>query len=406
MDATPAASPLPASDSPAGGFHFSVTGPACGPRVGCLTTPRGAIATPVFMPVGTRATVKAMLPGELEELGASIILANTFHLHLRPGERTIQRAGGLHRFMNWRRPILTDSGGFQVFSLTELRKLTEEGVAFRSPVDGARIFLSPESATRIQRALGADIIMAFDECPPPEADALYCQKSMDLTLRWLERCFREFHAISATGTVGDLPLPSPVQALFPIVQGGIHPGLRRSSAQLTLQAVPTAVGYAIGGLSVGESKEAMAECLEASIEGLPADRPRYMMGVGTPVDFVEAVTRGVDMFDCVLPTRNARNGRIYTREGIINIKNSRFRDDFGPLSPSCACPTCTGYSRAYLNHLYLANEILSSRLLTGHQLFFFIEFMERLRAAIAEGTFESFRRETHALYGSPTGSKE
>jgi len=373
---------------------------SAGPRLGVLRTPRGEIRTPVFMPVGTKATVKAMLPEEVRALGAEIILANTFHLHLRPGEGIVHRAGGLHRFMNWPLPMLTDSGGFQVFSLTELRELSEEGVAFRSPVDGARVFLSPEVATRIQRALGADIIMAFDECPAAGADENYARKSMELTLRWLDRCRTEFARLQDVGEIDGLPLPSPHQALFPIVQGGQHLALRRESSRRTAELFPEAIGYAIGGLSVGETKEQMHAGLEASVEHLPADRPRYLMGVGTPVDFVEAVARGVDMFDCVLPTRNARNGRVFTAEGVINIKNATYRADFQPLSETCGCYTCQNYTRAYLQHLFKANEILSSRLLTGHHLYFFCDFMKRLRASIAEGGFEGFRAMAHSLYSA------
>jgi queuine tRNA-ribosyltransferase len=356
------------------------------------------------MPVGTKATVKAMLPEELRELGTEILLANTFHLHLRPGEQIVQRAGGLHRFMNWSGPILTDSGGFQVFSLAELRNLTEEGVRFRSPVDGQYVFLSPEKAVEIQAALGSDIAMAFDECPAADVDATYASKSMELTLRWLDRCFEARAKVQEAGEVSGLPLPTPGQGLFPIVQGGLFDTLRKESAKRTVAAHPDAPGYAVGGLSVGEDKPTMQAMLEASMAELPLDRPRYLMGVGTPVDFVEAVARGIDMFDCVLPTRNARNGRVYTREGVVNIKNGKYKDDFRPLSESCQCYTCRNYTRAYLHHLYKQNEILSARLLTGHHLHFFFEFMEELRASIDAGTFDDFRQQTHETF-SPKSAR-
>jgi queuine tRNA-ribosyltransferase len=381
-EASPAALPAAPDNNI---WRFEVHGPADGPRVGALQTPHGMIRTPAFMPVGTRATVKAMLPEEVRATGADILLSNTFHLHLRPGEAIIQKAGGLHRFMNWSGPILTDSGGFQVYSLSDLRRIGEEGVRFRSPIDGRQIELSPEKAIEIQYRLGADIIMAFDECPPPDYDEAQAARSMEMTLRWLDRCFAAKARLEADGPGGS----GTPQALFPICQGGLFSKLRENSARATAQR--DAVGYAIGGLSVGESKKEMFEGLEASISGLPADKPRYLMGVGTPADFVAAIERGVDMFDCVLPTRNARNGQALAWEGRFIAKHARHAEDFGPLSASCGCPTCRNYSRAYLRHLYQSGEILSARLLTMHNLWFFQDFMKQAREAIVAFQWQEFK---------------
>jgi queuine tRNA-ribosyltransferase len=343
-------------------------GPA---RRGRLTLAHGAVETPAFMPVGTYGSVKAMSPDDLRSVGAQVVLGNTFHLWLRPGLDVIGAHGGLHRFMGWDGPILTDSGGFQVFSLGEMRKITEEGVRFRSPVNGDACFLSPEESMRIQHVLDSDIAMIFDECTPYPADRNHAAESMQLSLRWAERSRRAHE-----GKDG---------ALFGIVQGGMHEDLRDASLKgLTDIGFD---GYAIGGLSVGEPKEDMQRILRHTALGLPAGAPRYLMGVGTPADIVHAVASGIDMFDCVLPTRNARNGWIFTRSGTIRLRNARYRDDTGPLDPACECFTCRNFSRAYLHHLQRINEILGSHLNTLHNLFFYQELMRELREAIGAGRF-------------------
>lgn len=353
-------------------------------RRGTVFTPHGEIQTPVFMPVGTAATVKAMRPEEVEALGAEIILSNTYHLYLRPGHEIIREAGGLHAFMNWHRPILTDSGGFQVFSLGPLRKITEEGVSFSSHIDGSKHMFTPEKSMEVQNALGSDIIMAFDECAPYPADREYVIPSMERTARWLERC-KDAH--QNTGR----------QSLFGIMQGGMYKDLRKRSAEdIVAMDLP---GYAIGGLSVGEPKELMCEILDDCAERLPEDKPRYLMGVGTPDYLFEGVERGVDMFDCVLPTRLARNGAALTSRGQVNIKNARYTRDFSPLDPDCDCYTCRNYSRAYLRHLYKGDEILSSMLLTNHNLYFLVRTMRRIREAIEENRFLDYKREFYELYG-------
>jgi queuine tRNA-ribosyltransferase len=349
-------------------------------RVGSLTTAHGRIDTPVFMPVGTQATVKAMTPEELTEVGARIILANTYHLYLRPGHELIARLGGLHEFMRWQGPILTDSGGFQLFSLGALRKITEEGVKFQSHLDGSYHFISPESSIAIQEKLGSDIIMCFDECPPYPADYEYVRRSMEMTSRWAVRC-------KAAHRRRD-------QALFGIVQGGMHPDLREQSAH-DLQETGFD-GYAMGGLSVGEEKAVMHEMLERCAPFLPADRPRYVMGIGAPEDLVEAMAAGYDMFDCVMPTRNARNGMLFTSFGRINIKGAKYAEDRGPIDPECGCYVCRNYSRAYLRHLYRCGEILASRLNTWHNLHYYAALMAGARTAIAAGRFAEFRREFYA----------
>ena len=349
-------------------------------RLGSVTTPRGTIETPIFMPVGTQATVKAMTPEELKAIGAQIILANTYHLYIRPGHELVRRLGGLHRFMNWDRPILTDSGGFQVFSLNELRKISEEGVKFRSHLDGSCHFISPEDAIAIQEALGSDIAMCFDECTPYPATHDYARRSMEMTSRWARRC-------KEAKTRED-------QALFGIVQGGMYRDLRERSAA-ELQEIGFD-GYAVGGLSVGEEKELMHEVMEYAAPLLPADRPRYVMGIGAPEDLIEAVHHGFDMFDCVMPTRNARNGMLFTSFGRVNIKGAAYAEDNGPLDPECDCYVCRNYSRAYLRHLYRAGEILSSRLNTYHNLYYYLSLMAKARTAIAEGRFAAFRREFYA----------
>ncbi len=344
-------------------------------RAGMLDTPRGRVRTPAFMPVGTAGTVKAMLPESVRATGADILLGNTYHLMLRPGAERVARLGGLHRFMNWERPILTDSGGFQVMSLTELRKLTEDGVTFRSHVDGALHHLSPERSMEIQRLLGSDIVMAFDECTPFPATRTEAEASMRLSMRWAARSRAAF---------GDRP----GHALFGIQQGSVHADLRAESAE-ALAAIGFD-GYAIGGLAVGEGQAAMFEVLDTTPGMLPDDRPRYLMGVGKPDDIVGAVMRGVDMFDCVLPTRSGRTGQALTRRGAVNLKNARHADDPRPLDPDCGCPACRSYSRAYLHHVFKAGEIIAAMLLTSHNLHYYQELMAGLRAAIADGRLAAF----------------
>ena len=343
-------------------------GPA---RRGRLTLAHGTVETPAFMPVGTYGAVKAMRPEDLRSVGAQVVLSNAFHLWLRPGLDVIGAHGGLHRFMAWDGPILTDSGGFQVFSLGDMRKITEDGVRFRSPVNGDACFLSPEESMRIQRVLGSDMAMVFDECTPYPADHRQTAVSMQLSLRWAERSSRAHEG-------------NP-NALFGIVQGGMHEDLRDASLKGLMDIGFD--GYAVGGLSVGEPKEDMQRILRHTAPALPAGTPRYLMGVGTPADIVDAVGSGIDMFDCVLPTRNARNGWIFTRNGIIRLRNARYRDDTGPLDPECACPTCRNFSRAYLHHLQRINEILGAHLNTLHNLFFYQELMRGLREAISAGRF-------------------
>jgi len=344
-------------------------------RVGRLETPHGVIDTPVFMPVGTQATVKTMTPEELESMGARIILGNTYHLYLRPGADLVAEAGGLHTFMNWRHPILTDSGGFQVFSLGNLRDISEDGVAFRSHIDGSLHLFTPEKSMEVQMLLGADIIMAFDECPPFPSSREYAQNSAERTARWAERC-REAH------TRDD-------QALFAIVQGGTYPDLRLQSARDMIGL--DFPGIAIGGLSVGEPKQIMYEILEEVVPVLPSHKPRYLMGVGSPDCLWEGVNRGVDMFDCVLPTRVARNGTALTRRGKLVVRNAEYARDFRPIDPGCGCYACRHYTRAYIRHLLKANEILGLRLMTIHNLHFTLNLMDEIRAAILEDSFEDGR---------------
>jgi queuine tRNA-ribosyltransferase len=356
-------------------LKFEIHATDGGARRGTLMLPHGAVATPAFMPVGTYGTVKAMSPAELEQLGAQIVLGNTFHLWLRPGLEVIRAHGGLHRFMGWTRPILTDSGGFQVFSLGALRKMSEEGVAFQSPINGDRMFLTPEESMAIQRVLDSDIVMAFDECTGYPATHEDAAESMRLSMRWAARSKRA-HEGSAN-------------ALFGIVQGGMYMDLRDES--LSALVAIGFDGYAVGGVSVGEPKEEMARVVAHTAPRLPPDRPRYLMGVGTPEDLVEAVSAGFDMFDCVLPTRNARNGWLFTRNGDVKIKNARHREDTAPLDPECACYCCRNFSRAYLHHLHRANEILGARLNTLHNLHYYQELMAGLREAIEAGALAAFR---------------
>ena len=354
-----------------------------GARLGRIHTPHGVIETPIFMPVGTQATVKTLTPEELKEINSQIILSNTYHLYLRPGHELVKKAGGLHKFMNWDRPILTDSGGFQVFSLGPLRKITEEGVEFRSHIDGSKHMLTPEKAMEIQNALGSDIMMAFDECAPYPADRDYVKKSLERTTRWLKRC-KEAHKNEEN------------QALFGIVQGGMYKDLREQSAkEITAIDLP---GYAVGGLSVGEPKELMYEVLDYTVPLLPEDKPRYLMGVGTPDILIEAAIRGIDMCDCVLPTRIARNGTAMTSQGKVVVRNAQYADDFTTLDPECDCYACKNYTKAYIRHLLKANEILGARLLSIHNLRFLLKLMEDVRQAIMDDRLLDFREEFYLKY--------
>ena len=362
-------------------FRFELKSTDGQARTGVLHTPRGKIRTPAFMPVGTAATVKAMLPQSVRETGADIVLGNTYHLMLRPGANIVHRLGGLHKFMGWERPILTDSGGFQVMSLSKLRKITEEGVAFRSHIDGAEEFLSPERAMEVQRLLGSDIQMVLDECPAYPATESEIETSLALSTRWAARSKVAF------GT-------QPGRACFGIVQGGVYPALRRRSVQ-SLRELDFD-GYALGGLAVGEEQGAMFDVLDATIAHLPVDRPRYLMGVGKPDDIAGAVLRGVDMFDCVLPTRSGRNGQAFTRSGPVNLRNARHAQDPAPLDDACRCPACRQFSRAYLHHVVRSGEIIASMLLTWHNLTYFQDVMAELREGIASGCV----RETAARIAS------
>jgi queuine tRNA-ribosyltransferase len=354
-------------------------------RTGVVETSRGLINTPAFMPVGTQGTVKAMSPEELKDIGAEIILCNTYHLYLRPGHEVIHKIGGLHRFINWSGPILTDSGGFQVYSLSSLRKIYEEGVEFRSHIDGSLHFLSPEKAMEIQAMLGSDIAMAFDECTPYPAEYNYAVKSLELTTKWALRC-KEFMNRAEEQKSGRAELPS----LFCIIQGGMYKDLRKKSLEDLMEI--GFEGYAVGGLSVGESKEEMHEIIEFITPIMPEKKPRYLMGVGDLVDVLVAVDNGFDMFDCVMPTRNARNGTLFTSRGRISIKRTEFKADPNPLDPDCDCYTCRNYTRAYLRHLFLSKEILSMRLNTMHNLYFYLDFFRKMRKAIENKTFGQFRK--------------
>ena len=352
-------------------------------RRGRITTPHGVIETPVFMPVGTQATVKAMKPEDVERTGAQIILGNTYHLYLRPGSDIIREAGGLHKFMNWDKPILTDSGGYQVFSLGHMRKITEEGVKFQSYIDGSRHMLTPEKSIEIQTDLGSDIMMAFDECAPPNADYAYIERSQAMTTRWLERCINAHKNTEK-------------QALFGIMQGGFFKDLREKSAAAIVDFdLP---GYAIGGISVGETKEEYIGVLEYAPDLLPENKPRYVMGIGTPDYIFEAVEHGVDMFDCVEPTRIARHGMAMTSQGRISIKNAKFARDFGPLDPECDCYTCRNYSRAYLRHLFREGENLSHMLLSEHNLRFLSHMCENIRDSIENDRFSDYKKEFYSKY--------
>ncbi|MBF0173735.1 MAG: tRNA guanosine(34) transglycosylase Tgt [Magnetococcales bacterium] len=368
-------------------FELMATDP-CGARMGRMHTAHGMVETPIFMPVGTQATVKAMTPGELKGVGAQIVLANTYHLFLRPGADQVARLGGLHRFMNWDRPILTDSGGYQVFSLGALCRIREEGAMFQSHIDGSKHFLSPEAAIGVQETLGSDIMMQLDECPPADAPRERVAAAMALSLRWAARCKQARNPEKSD------------RALFGIMQGGIDEGLRRESAAGLVDLGFD--GYAMGGLSVGESRATMLEVLSYAPQQLPVNQPRYLMGVGKPEDIVDAVACGVDMFDCVLPTRNARNGQLFTRKGPFNIKRSENRDDPGPIDPYCGCETCQQYSRAYLRHLYTTREILGLRLMTLHNLHFYLDLTRAMKNAIRQNRYSGFQRAFHQALAGET----
>ena len=354
-------------------------------RRGRLTLDRGVIQTPAFMPVGTYGTVKAMTPEELDGIGAQIILGNTFHLMLRPGTAIIEAHGGLHGFMHWQKPILTDSGGFQVFSLSKLRKITEEGVKFRSPIDGSEVRLTPEDSMDVQRSLGSDIAMAFDDCTPWPATEAQARDSMERSMRWAARGHAHYYR--------EDPAP-PRGNLFGIIQGGMYTSLRQASLEALLQI--DFPGYAIGGLAVGEPEDVRLSVIEAVEPHIPQDKPRYLMGVGRPEDLIAAVARGIDMFDCVMPTRHARNGHLFTHTGVVNIRNAVHAADTGPIDPACGCYTCRNYSRSYLRHLDRCNEILGSRLNTIHNLYFYLDLMRQMREALDRGDFAAFARDTLA----------
>ena len=371
----------------AGRFHFEIAATAGAARAGVFATPRGVVETPAFMAVGTLATVKGLDPLDLREIGARMILANTYHLHLRPGEEVVRELGGLHRFMAWDGPILTDSGGFQVFSLETLRRVSEDGVEFRSHIDGSRRFFTPESVIGIERALGADVIMPLDHVIPGQAEEARARDASERSLRWLARARRAFE-----NGAGNDDMERPVQSLFPILQGGIHAELRREAAREII-AMGEWDGYAIGGLSVGESKPDMYAILDVANEALPCTHPRYLMGVGFPEDLVEGVRRGVDLFDCVAPTRMGRTGTAFTSTGRINVRNARLKVDPRPLDESCDCSTCGRFSRAYIRHLFVATEALGLRLLSLHNVHFMISLMRDARAAIADGSFEAWSRD-------------
>lgn len=363
-------------------MNFQLTATEGRARTGILDTPHGQVETPVFMPVGTQGTVKAVEHRELEELGAQIILGNTYHLYLRPGPEVVAKGGGLHGFTGWKGPILTDSGGYQVFSLTDLRTIEEEGVRFRSHLDGSEHRFTPESVVDIQRTLGSDIMMVLDECPPYPSSYDYAKESNELTLRWARRC-KEYAEQRG-------PMHGNRQALFGIVQGGTYPELRERSAR-ELMAMGFD-GYALGGLAVGEPAETMYDVVALCEAILPSEKPRYLMGVGTPENLLEAIDRGMDMFDCVMPTRNARNGMLFTRDGSLNIRNATFKADFTPIDPECRCYTCGRHTRAYLRHLFQAKEILALQLATLHNLSFYLGLMRDARAAIQSHTFSGWKR--------------
>ena len=377
-------------------FNLLALDPASNARAGRMKTAHGDIRTPVFMPVGTQATVKTLTPEELEAAGAQIILGNTYHLFLRPGHALIREMGGLHGFMNWRRPLLTDSGGYQVFSLSDLKSIGEEGVTFQSHIDGARHLFTPELVMDVETALGADIIAPLDECPPYPCDYRYARDSAALTVRWAARSRKRFDELEGER--------AHAQALFGIVQGSVYVDLRVDCARSLVDQEFDA--YAIGGMSIGEPKSTMGELIDATVEHLPEDRPRYLMGAGTPDDLVDAVGRGIDMFDCVIPTREGRNGALYTRHGRINIYNARFRDDAGPIAPSCSCYACRTFSRSYIRHLYRAGEILGPRMGTLHNIHFYVGLASEMGEAVLEGRFGAWRSSFLTAYHSEKERKE
>jgi queuine tRNA-ribosyltransferase len=376
-------------------FSFDLTHTEGLARRGVLQTPHGAIETPVFMPVGTRGAVKAITHRDLEDAGAQILLGNTYHLHLRPGDDLIARAGGLHRFIGWPRPILTDSGGYQVFSLAQRRTVSEDGVRFRSHLDGALCALSPEKATDIQAQLGSDVAMVLDECVSTAIDAGSAASAMERSARWARRCRTRFLQL-AHERVDGVIVTNPGQAQFGIIQGGTNSALRTESVQRTVEVGFEA--YAIGGLSVGEPVDVMYEVVSHTAPRLPVNRPRYLMGTGMPDDLVECVARGIDMFDCVLPTRNARNGQLLTAHGVLVIKNARYAEDPLPPDPDCGCYTCGHFSRAYLRHLFMAGEMTAATLLTVHNLYFYLDLMRRIREALSFGSFGKLRQEFHRTF--------
>jgi queuine tRNA-ribosyltransferase len=378
------------------GFEIQFSDPRSSARAGRLHTAHGVVETPAFMPVGTQATVKCMAPGELRELGAQIILGNTYHLVIRPGLDVVRKAGGLHKFMGWDGPILTDSGGYQVFSLAKLRRITDDGVEFQSHVDGATLFLGPREAMAAQAVFGSDVVMAFDECPAWPCDREYACRCVELTLKWAARC-REAVSFQPSAAGGR-------QLVFGIVQGSVFADLREKCAR-TLAAM-NFDGYAVGGVSVGEPPAEMMRQVEMTTPRLPEEKPRYVMGVGTPPQMLEMIARGVDMFDCVLPTRAGRNGKVFTARGSYAIKNAQYREDFGPLEEGCACYACRNFTRAYARHLFGANEILGLRLMTWHNLHAYLNLMRRAREAIAAGAFAEFKEEFIACYTENTETHE
>jgi queuine tRNA-ribosyltransferase len=371
-------------------FSFDIVSTAGTARAGVFSTPHGLVETRVFMPVGTLATVKALDPEDLVRMGASMILSNAYHLHLRPGDDVVREMGGLHRFMQWSGPILTDSGGFQVFSLEQLRTLNEQGVAFQSHIDGSRRFFTPEIVMQIERNLGADVIMQFDHVIPGQSDEASARDASERSIRWLVRCLAEHQSL-------EMSQPLDQQALFPIVQGGIHAQLRREAAN-SIRSMHDWTGFGIGGLSVGEDKDAMYEMIEVVDDALPKTHPRYLMGVGFPEDLIEAIRRGVDLFDCVAPTRMGRNGAVFTRDGRLNIKRAEFRTDPKPLDPDCDCAACTRFSRAYIRHLFVSDEILGLRLLSLHNVHFLLSLTRAARQSIQHGDFEPWSRDWLARY--------
>jgi len=381
-------------------FEFEVVAKAGAARAGIFSTPHGPVETPVFMPVGTLAAVKSLDPDDLVQMGASMILGNAYHLHLRPGDDVVREMGGLHRFMRWDRPILTDSGGFQVFSLAQLRTVNEEGVEFQSHLDGSRRFFTPEIVMQIERNLGADVIMQFDHVIPGQSDEASARDASERSIRWLERCLKELERLQQTSPFDRLSPPAsrlPQQALFPIAQGGIHAHLRREAAE-RIRGVHDWPGFGIGGLSVGEEKEAMYEMIDVVDDALPQTHPRYLMGVGFPEDLIEGIALGVDLFDCVAPTRMGRNGAVFTRDGRLNIKRTEYRLDSRPLDPDCDCAACTRFNRAYIRHLFVSDEILGLRLLSLHNVHFLLSIVRGARQSIINGDFDTWSRDWLARY--------